>query len=179
MASRNKDRDKLKGRNKRGHFAKGNTLAKGNGGSLGKIGPNYRHGLRNPAHRIQRDVRLHGERGMALDTALNSPDPFSQRLNAWRTSYIASCGGIQRFSLVALEALNLVVTDKLILNSVDQWLRTHQDPINEKTQVIRDVVMQRDRLANSFLARLKTVQELVRQTIPEDDDVEAALRGLE
>ncbi len=116
---------------------------------------------------------------MALDAALNSPDPFSQRLNAWRTSYIASCGGIQRFSLVALEALNLVVTDKLILNSVDQWLRTHQDPINEKTQVIRDVVMQRDRLANSFLARLKTVQELVRQTIPEDDDVEAALRSLE
>ena len=173
-------RNKLKGRNKRGHFAKGNTVAKGNGGSLGKIGPNYRHGVRNPADRIRRDVKIHGERGVALDTILNGEQEFSRRLNEFRTHMIASLGGIKALSPMALEVLNLVITDKLILNSGDAWLRDPEHKlIDPKSQSYRALVLQRDKLATGFIYRLKALKEMCQQQTPEDDDLEAVLRGEE
>ena len=101
---------------------------------------NARHGL----HTLKRAVKQLGRRAIDRRTALG------KALTQWRQELIADLGGPDLVSTQQLALVDLAVTTKLLIESVDAWLLAQPTLINARKRTLLPVVLQRQQLADAL-----------------------------
>src|SRR5262245_15865051 len=99
-----------------------------------------RHGL----HTLKRAVKELGRRAIDGRTALG------KALTHWRQELIVDLGGPDVVSTQQLALVDLAVTTKLLIESVDAWLLTQPTLINGRKRALLPVVLQRQQLADAL-----------------------------
>src|SRR5262245_6482158 len=99
-----------------------------------------RHGL----HTLKRAVKELGRRAIDRRTALG------KALTHWRQELIADLGGPDIVSTQQVALVDLAVTTKLLIESVDAWLLTQPTLINRRKRALLPVVLQRQQLADAL-----------------------------
>lgn len=91
---------------------------------------------------------------------------LSRRLAAFsRTSLVADLGGADAVSVQQSVLIDLAVTNKLLLDSLDRWLLQQDSLVNQRRRAVYPIVLQRQTVADS-LARLMTQLGLERKAAP-------------
>jgi len=93
---------------------------------------------------LKRAVRAFGIRMIDRRTALG------KTLTRWRAELIADLGGTDAISTQQAALVELAVTSKLLLDSVDAWLLTQPSLVNRRTRALLPVVRERTQLADSL-----------------------------
>lgn len=90
---------------------------------------------------------------------------LSRRLAAFRASLVADLGGADAVSVQQSVLIDLAVTNKLLLDSLDRWLLQQDSLVNQRRRAVYPIVLQRQTVADS-LARLMTQLGLERKAAP-------------
>lgn len=90
---------------------------------------------------------------------------LSRRLAAFRASLVADLGGADAVSVQQSVLIDLAVTNKLLLDSLDGWLLQQDSLVNQRRRAVYPIVLQRQTVADS-LARLMTQLGLERKAAP-------------
>ena len=89
--------------------------------------------------------------------AIDRRTSLGRHLAAWRTDLIADLGGVGTLSTQQRALVDVIVRQKLLLESVDAWLLTQPSLVNGQKRALLPVVRERQGLADSlarYLAQL-------------------------
>ncbi len=103
-----------------------------------------KHGL----HRLKDAVKALGGRVIDRRTTLG------KALVRWRADLVKDLGGADALSTQQLALVDLAVTGRLLLNSVDAWLLMQPTLINARKRALLPVVKEREQLAEGLARRL-------------------------
>lgn len=114
-----------------------------------------------PRKRARRPYRRHGL--VALESALRKLGqgwleelgPVGEALRAWREGLIEDLGGDESVSTQKRAVIDLCVREYLMLESVDRWLLAQPSLVNKRRRRLFDVVLQRQRIADSLAKHLE------------------------
>ena len=125
-----------------------------------------KHGLLT----LKRNVLALGKR------AIDGRSAVAKALKRWRLELINDLGGRENLSTQQHQIIDLAVTQKFLLDSIDAWLLTQETLITgkKKAPALKPVVLQRQTLANAlaqYLSELglerrhktKTLQEILNE----------------
>jgi hypothetical protein len=111
------------------------------------VPPGRRHGLTA----LKRAVRELGGRAIDRRTRLG------RALGRWRSDLIEDLGGRDALSTQQLAIVELAVTTKLLLDSVDAFLLNQPSLVNARKRALLPVVRERSQLADSLARYLTTL----------------------
>jgi hypothetical protein len=72
---------------------------------------------------------------------------LSRRLAAFRASLVADLGGADAVSVQQSVLIDLAVTNKLLLDSLDGWLLQQDSLVNQRRRAVYPIVLQRKTVA--------------------------------
>ena len=116
-------------------------------------------------HRLQTLKRVAKELG---SRAIDRRTGLGKALTRWRQELIADLGGPDAVSTQQRALVDLAVTTKLLIDTIDRWILTQSTLINARKRALLPVVLQRQQLADS-LARYMNLLGLERRMRPVQD----------
>ena len=102
-------------------------------------------------HGLSRTVR---GRYKADLTQLDGRSALSRTIQEWRGELIASMGGREVLSAQQLILVEMVVKDRLAIESIENWLAGQSSLVNKRKRTLYPVVLQLTTLKDSMTRRL-------------------------
>ena len=93
---------------------------------------------------MKRAIKTLGSRTIDKRTSIG------KALTRWRAELIADLGGLGAISTQQRAVVDLCVTNKLLLDSLDAWLLQQKSLINHRKKSVLPVLLQRTQLADAL-----------------------------
>jgi hypothetical protein len=114
-------------------------------GKHGRSGPpGNDNGLQHGLYSMKRTLMQLGNR------AIDGRSSLGQALKKWRGELISDLGGEGNISTQQITLVDICVKTKLMLDSVDVWLLSRPNLINQRKQSVLPAVIQRQQLADGL-----------------------------
>jgi hypothetical protein len=130
--------------------------------STGPTKPRRRPHRRSGFYALKATIKTLGPRVLDRRTALG------KELARWRDAIIADLGGSDALSTQQRALVDVLVRDKLLLDSIDAALLAERSLVNGRKRAVYPVVLDRLKLADGFARRLATLG-LDRKAAPVED----------
>lgn len=130
----------------------------GNGSTKPRRRPHRRSGF----YALKSTLKALGPRVLDRRTALG------KELGRWRDAIIADLGGPDALSTQQRALVDVLVRDKLLLDSIDAALLAERSLVNGRKRAVYPVVLDRLKLADGFTRRLSALG-LDRKAAPVED----------
>jgi len=86
--------------------------------------------------------------------AIDGRSALGVALRQFKAGLVADLGGLAALSTQQAAIVDVVCREKLLLDGLDMYILSQPSIVNKRNRTIFNVVMQRDRLANSFVQHL-------------------------
>ena len=135
------------------------------------------HGI-YPAHRLMKDVAIHGSRSRALSHLLDKGQPWAKALLVWRDQLVQSYGGWKVMDPITHEVLAMATVMKVIVDSIGDYAAKNR-VVDMRRRRLYPIVLDLDKLMTSQLNRLERFALLMdrqRAPIQSIEDIRTSLK---
>ncbi len=133
-----------------------------------KNGGKPRDYQRHGAHALERALEQLGAEGW-----VDKLGPVGEALREWRQALIDDLGGDP--STAQLSIVDMICREHLILEHVDRWMLSNKAIVNKRNRRLFDIVLHRNRLADSLTKKLIALG--LQRATPPPEDLTAYIEG--